>query len=113
MTITCPQCKYQNPDDAEFCENCGAQLPVTVPAGASASPAGYGSGPLPALLTPAPAANQLACPTCRAPLAAGDEFCFNCGTDVRTITTIPAPVGNLPFNPTPNMVDPDAPTTVG
>lgn len=111
MTITCPQCKYQNPDDAEFCENCGAQLPVAVPTGAA--PASFSSGPLSAPAAPPPA-SQLACPNCRAPLAPGDEFCFNCGTDVRNMTRTAAPVGNQPFNPNANsnMVDPNAPTTI-
>lgn len=93
MTITCPQCKQQNPDDAEFCENCGAQLPVPAPVGTNPNPAGYATGggstlgsvPAPYNTNSGPL-NQLVCPTCRAPLAPGDEFCFNCGTDVRNIT---------------------------
>lgn len=92
MTITCPQCKHQNPDDAEFCENCGAQLPVPAPVGTAPNPAVYptagstlGSVP-PGYSTGSGPLNQLVCPTCRAPLAVGDEFCFNCGTDVRNLT---------------------------
>jgi hypothetical protein len=105
MTITCPQCKHQNPDDAEFCENCGAQLPVPAPVGTGPNPAGYPSGggstlgSLSASFTPGSGPlNQLVCPTCRAPLAPGDEFCFNCGTDVRTLTG-PAQGGQPQGNP--------------
>lgn len=97
MTITCKQCGHNNPDDAEFCEQCGAQLPVAVASaavGASSAPA-----PMPVSSGPveAPSGSNLLCPSCRAPLAPGDEFCFNCGTDVRNLTSgtpAPTPVSN-------------------
>ncbi len=88
----------------EFCENCGAQLPVQVPAGAglpSNSPAGFNGGP--GAAQSGPSASQLVCPNpnCRAPLSAGDEFCFNCGTDVRNLTGA-APGGGPKPDPDPN-----------
>ena len=105
MTITCPQCKYQNPDDAEFCENCGAQLPVPAPVGTAPNPVGYptggstlGSVP-PGNSTGSGSLNQMVCPTCRAPLAPGDEFCFNCGTDVRNLTQAPGQGQGQPSGP--------------
>ncbi len=80
MTITCPQCHHANSDDAEFCENCGAQLPVPVATNyTNPAAAAQASAPAPA--------GQLVCPHCKAPLVPGDEFCFNCGTDVRHLTT--------------------------
>lgn len=79
MTITCPQCQFKNPDDAEFCENCGAQLPLPVAAGAGASPAASAT---PAAAHVTAASDELVCPTCKAPYAVGDVFCFNCGTDL-------------------------------
>lgn len=98
MTITCPQCKHQNPDDAEFCENCGAQLPVSAPVGLAPNSAGYstggstlGSASSQAGYSAGGPVNQMVCPTCRAPLAPGDEFCFNCGTDVRNLTSVGQP----------------------
>ena len=114
MTITCPQCKHQNPDDAEFCENCGAQLPVPAPVGTVPNPMGFASGggstpgPAPAgYSTGSGSLSQLVCPTCRAPLAPGDEFCFNCGTDVRNIT---GPAQGNPASISNSGVDPMAAT---
>ncbi|MEI6043897.1 MAG: FHA domain-containing protein [Chloroflexota bacterium] len=74
MTITCPQCQHKNPDDAEFCENCGAQLPLpnALKASVAAPP------PLPVGNAP----DGLVCPSCKAPYAVGDVFCFNCGNDL-------------------------------
>ncbi len=114
MTITCPQCKHQNPDDAEFCENCGAQLPVPAPVGTAPNPVGFASGGGSTLGSVPPGSgslNQLICPTCRAPLAVGDEFCFNCGTDVRNLTG-PAQGGPAQANPAASNggVDPMAAT---
>lgn len=111
MTIKCPQCNYQNPEDADYCEQCGANLAVPVPAIAGAagsspatvaSPVGNAVGPM------VGGGSKMTCPSCNAPIASGDEFCFNCGTDVRPLTgeqpIVPAPVAATPLaanSPTP------------
>ena len=110
-TITCPQCHHVNPDDTEFCEQCGAQLPVAVAVGASSANA---MTPAAAPQGQASAGSALICPTCQAPLAPGDEFCFNCGTDVRNLTsqTPATPTGPQPAapvtTPDPNAMTDDA-----
>lgn len=75
MTIICTQCKHSNPDDAEFCENCGAQLPVGGIAPVAAA--------VPTTVAATPAVDKMVCPNCQAPFAVGDVFCFNCGYDLR------------------------------
>ena len=109
MTIKCAQCGHQNSDDTEFCENCGAQLPVPVPAGVAAAGVG-GIVAAPVAATPVSSGPQLACPSCKAPLALGDEFCFNCGTDVRAITgsqPLVAPAQPQPQPAPASPVDPN------
>lgn len=105
MPIKCPHCAHSNPSDAEFCEQCGAQLPASAMAGAAPTNANSNMSYLQALGLGGPAptssssANQLVCPNkdCQAPLAEGDEFCFNCGTDVRKLTgAAPAPAAYTP-----------------
>lgn len=89
-TVKCPQCATVNSTDNEFCDNCGAQLPVQAGV-ASSSSAGIGATPAPTppiTINPSAGADAgLVCPQCQAPLTPGDEFCFNCGHDVRTLTT--------------------------
>jgi len=31
MTIKCPSCAHENPDNSEFCDICGTELPVQLP----------------------------------------------------------------------------------
>jgi zinc-ribbon domain len=38
--VFCPRCAHENPDEAQFCGNCGAALPTTTPSGSSRSVAG-------------------------------------------------------------------------
>ncbi|HEX2911188.1 MAG TPA: FHA domain-containing protein [Chloroflexia bacterium] len=107
MAITCPHCAHQNQDDTDFCEVCGAQLLVT------SNVAGSQSNAAPAGTSVAPSNNEsplevgnmdnLICsnPDCRAPLAPGDEFCFNCGTDVRNITGAKQPQPSESVNNNP------------
>lgn len=109
MTIVCPQCQHKNPDDTEFCENCGAQLPVPSPVGAAAVAAPSG-GP-----APLSAPDSKVCPNCKAPYAEGDVFCFNCGNDLTKLgeaqaTTVAAPVstGNGAATPVPATSTPAA-----
>ena len=110
MTIECPQCHYKNPEDAEFCEQCGAQLPVGAVSGAASSTGGSSfaststsstSGSVSsATSTPAaapaatPAVDENICPTCKAPFAPGDQFCFNCGADLRNVGSNAASAAN-------------------
>jgi hypothetical protein len=84
MKIECTQCHFMNPDDAEFCENCGAQLPL-----AGAIPAVAAT---PAPVAPVAASDNLVCPNCKAPFVVGDVFCFNCGYDLTKVPAVPAPV---------------------
>ncbi len=107
MTIKCPQCSHNNSDDTEFCEQCGAQLPSPV---AVATGAAVGSGVIAGSAPSAPpmptgASSQLICPSCNAPLTMGDEFCFNCGNDVRALTG-PQPI--VPTAPQPGQLNDDA-----
>ncbi|NWJ47510.1 MAG: FHA domain-containing protein [Chloroflexi bacterium] len=83
MSVKCQQCNHQNPDDVEFCENCGAQLPVSVPTSGIIATA---------VATPASAqvSDILICPNCKAPFTIGDVFCFNCGYDLTKQHAIPA-----------------------
>jgi ribosomal protein L32 len=71
MPITCPNCSAELPDDAVFCDQCGASLGSS---GVSA-------------VTPAPAAAALplaenVCPQCGAPTIPGEAFCDNCGASL-------------------------------
>ncbi|MEI7556039.1 FHA domain-containing protein [Candidatus Chlorohelix sp.] len=83
MSVKCQQCSRENPDDVEFCENCGVQLPVSVPASGVIA----ASVAIPA---PTPVSDILICPNCKAPFTIGDVFCFNCGYDLTKQHAIPA-----------------------
>lgn len=61
MTI-CPNCNYDNPDDAVQCEACYTPLPTAAAASVPAAPA--------------------TCPTCAAPVQVGARFCGQCGMDL-------------------------------
>lgn len=54
--MVCPKCGTQNPNDAKFCENCGARLGADV--------------------------SLKFCPACRAPLVPRAKFCGSCGAPV-------------------------------
>lgn len=87
VTIECPQCHHKNPDDAEFCEQCGAELPAPVGSvanGASATATTQTVGYAGQIQGQAPA-DDLICPKCKAPFVPGDVFCFNCGNDLRNL----------------------------
>jgi predicted amidophosphoribosyltransferase len=82
MPITCPNCGAELPEDAVFCDQCGASL------GSSGAPA----------VTPAPAAAAVpmaesVCPQCGAPTIPGEAFCDNCGASLsEPAVAMPAPV---------------------
>lgn len=85
-TVKCPQCATVNSVDNEFCDNCGAQLPVQAGVGSVATPATPATPVAPVVVnTPVTASKDMVCPQCQAPLTPGDEFCFNCGHDVRNL----------------------------
>ncbi len=89
MTIVCPNCTAKNQSDSEFCEQCGALLPAAEDAtGTMSDTSGAQASALMEGAMEARGMNKLVCPNkdCGVPLAPGDEFCFNCGTDVRSIT---------------------------
>lgn len=82
MPITCPHCSAELPDDAVFCDQCGASL------GNAGAPAG----------APAPDATAVSlvenvCPQCAAPVIPGEAFCDNCGASLAAPPVAsPAPV---------------------
>ncbi len=99
MSITCPQCQHKNPDDTEFCENCGSQLVAPTLLAVPEAPH-LEKGPGIAGQTGV-AADSLTCPSCKAPYAVGDIFCFNCGNDLSNLA------GNQPpAQPVPTPVSP-------
>jgi hypothetical protein len=81
-TIECPQCHFKNSDDAEFCEQCGAELPAPVASANVATQVASYSG---AIAAAQPQEDALVCPKCKAPYVPGDIFCFNCGNDLRNL----------------------------
>ncbi len=83
MTIECTQCHHKNPDDTEFCENCGAQLNL------AAAVAGMNPVVATPPVAPAKAPDTLVCPNCKAPYTQGDIFCFNCGFDLTKLPAVP------------------------
>lgn len=85
VTIECPQCHHKNPDDAEFCEQCGAELPVAVGSVAATNSANAGSSFIGNGSQPQATADDMVCPNCKAPYVQGDVFCFNCGQDLRNL----------------------------
>ncbi len=68
MAITCPNCNADLPDDAVFCDQCGASL--------STAPS-----PAPAVAAPAPPGDNT-CPQCGASTIPGEAFCDNCGASL-------------------------------
>jgi endogenous inhibitor of DNA gyrase (YacG/DUF329 family) len=60
MTV-CPNCNYDNPDDAVQCEACYTPLPTVAAASVG---------------------NPPTCPTCAAPVQVGARFCGQCGMDL-------------------------------
>lgn len=71
--MKCPNCEYENRDDAKFCKSCGTKL------------AGL---PKPA---PQPEAATV-CANCGASLKPGAKFCTKCGTAVTVTAAVEEPV---------------------
>jgi predicted amidophosphoribosyltransferase len=67
MSIVCPNCNADLPDDAVFCDQCGASL---------------GSAPQSTPAAPAAAAGENVCPSCGASTIPGEAFCDNCGASL-------------------------------
>lgn len=97
----CPNCGSRQPDEATFCEECGANL---------------GAGGTFAVET---AADGLACSRCGARLEPGSRFCDMCGAPVRAgappaprsrpaLTPSPAPGSPLSAQPAPAVSAPPA-----
>ncbi len=61
--LTCSRCQTENPDDAQFCDNCGAGLGDRGAVGAA----------------PSVSAGGASCPSCGRPAPAGAQFCASCG----------------------------------
>lgn len=78
----CPNCQYANEPNADFCENCGAALPlpgatVSGPV-ANSSPVSTTSGPVAPVNSPG-GQIELKCPRCGTPILPNDKFCRKCG----------------------------------
>ena len=69
MAIVCPSCNVDLPDDAVFCDQCGASLDSSAPS------------PAPALARASPAGADV-CPQCHVPTIPGEAFCDNCGASL-------------------------------
>ncbi len=96
MAITCPNCKADLPDDAVFCDQCGASL-------GSAAPS-----PAPAVAAPAPVGEEV-CPQCGASTIPGEAFCDHCGASLaepQVSAAPPAPVEPVAV-PAPAEARPD------
>ena len=77
----CPNCGSQQPDEAAFCDECGAKLGEIAPA---QTPPPYGGRAAPAQTPPrfggaGGGAVTTTCPVCGAPVTPGEVFCDNCG----------------------------------
>lgn len=91
--MKCPNCQFENQDNAKFCKSCGHKLAGINPQPAAASE---------------PAAAPAVCPTCGAPLKPGAKFCAKCGTnigaasqpipDTEIVSPLDATTG-MPFSP--------------
>ncbi|MBR8840495.1 MAG: serine/threonine phosphatase [Stigonema ocellatum SAG 48.90 = DSM 106950] len=53
--LICPHCKFENPDDNKFCQNCGTSLTHRV------------------------------CPQCATDVAVNTQYCYNCGAECGTV----------------------------
>ena len=72
MAIVCPNCSADLPDDAVFCDQCGASLGAGAPSPAAS-----------ALVAPTPSpAGEDVCPQCGAPTIPGEAFCDSCGASL-------------------------------
>jgi hypothetical protein len=111
--VICPSCNAQNEDGAGFCDQCGGRLGGG--AAAYAPPPSYGA--------PAPVAapglgGGSRCPSCSAPIIAGEAFCDNCGAALGSaapvaqaapsygpgpVYTPPAPSPAAPYTPVAPM----------
>ena len=78
MAIVCPHCNADLPDDAVFCDQCGASLGAGAPTAAPAPP-------------PAAAGDEALCPKCGAPTIPGEAFCDHCGASLAEPEVIAAP----------------------
>lgn len=79
----CPQCGIDNPDNARFCDQCGAAL---IPVAAAPAPPPAAIQPPVAPMAPAVAApavpsssGSVVCPQCGTTAIPGEAFCDNCG----------------------------------
>src|SRR5215213_5093058 len=83
MSPYCPQCGIDNPDNARFCDQCGAALiPVaavpTQPPIATQPPAAPMATAVAAPAVPS-SSGSVGCPQCGTTAIPGEAFCDNCG----------------------------------
>ncbi|MBN1316276.1 MAG: zinc ribbon domain-containing protein, partial [Anaerolineales bacterium] len=68
MSIICPSCSADLPNDAVFCDQCGASLSAP----AKSEP-----------IAPAASAGEDVCSQCGNPTIPGEAFCDNCGASLK------------------------------
>jgi pSer/pThr/pTyr-binding forkhead associated (FHA) protein len=88
MAITCPNCNADLPDDAVFCDQCGASLGSSAPSSA------------PAAAPPAPVGEDI-CPQCGASTIPGEAFCDSCGASLAEPQVSAAPPAVVEPEPVP------------
>lgn len=109
----CPSCGVRQPDDASFCDECGAALQNAARAEAVFSPAEGRTVRAPA-----------ACPVCGAQISSQDAFCMNCGASLREARASPqgasgphddatVVAGSSAGSPVGARTTPDSPTVPG
>ena len=89
MSIVCPNCSADLPDDAVFCDQCGASL---------------NSAPQATPAAPAAATGEDVCPSCGAATIPGEAFCDNCGASLAEPAVAVAVPEPTPAEPLPEPI---------
>lgn len=83
---TCPNCNEVNPEDTNFCRNCGSRLGVKKAAANVCKSCGAVNGPDTRFCgecgakLEVPQSSEIKCPNCNAVNQPGTRFCGECGT---------------------------------
>jgi hypothetical protein len=99
----CPQCGIDNPDNARFCDQCGAAL-IPVAAAAAQPPAPPMASAVAAPAVPS-SSGTVVCPQCGTTAIPGEAFCDNCGAPLNAPVhsagppTVPAYNTGVPAQP--------------
>jgi len=104
---TCPKCGKPVRPGAQFCGNCGANIPGNDPAKPSA-------GAMPSQAGTPPAQSPASvCPHCGKPVRAEAKFCPNCGQTISRGAAQPSPRVTPSGTPPPTIGQPARPLPVG